>query len=108
MNMESLPDEICTPGTQEGKRRKISTPFLVTVGFLSIATMIGIVALLPLVECPVCEGYGHYLGPIQGLQDGLPIREVDNNAPCSECKRKKKISLLRSWTYQPAPKGPAM
>jgi hypothetical protein len=91
-----------------GERKNAgASGFWLAVLVLGLGCLVLLAAFAPLVSCPVCEGRGYYIGPIQYYENGVPIRGINQNGACDFCKADKKVPLLKRWRYrEPAPPKP--
>jgi len=66
---------------------------LLVGGALLVAALV-LVALVPLADCPECEG-----GRI-AVVTSIETKGGDEIAGCTTCDDRKKVSLLKKWSYR--------
>lgn len=58
-------------------------------GVLLFAVVIVVITLVPIMDCPECEG-----GQVAHVREGPPMAEV---LPCPQCTGKKRVTPLTAW-----------
>ena len=59
-----------------------------------LAAALGLILLVPIAECPECEG-----GTI-GVVTQVKTATKDEILGCTTCDDKTKVTLLKKWTYR--------